>query len=101
MAKEIEGWRRPREWDGDYKDNPMLTIITILTRSDDGWCCPHCEYKESLEGGGGIGNQEYFQLMEGYEPLEVTCFDCNKTYFLKATVVRKYFSCEDKEFKSE
>lgn len=52
-------FRPPRSWD-DYKDNPMLSAITTLTRSDDGWVCPHCGYKEILKGS-EIGSQGYFQ----------------------------------------
>lgn len=97
MAKQMSGWRDPKEWDIDGKDSMILTAINLAIRSDDGWYCPHCNYKDTLRGS-EISNEDYFSVMEEYDPVEVDCGNCGGKYYIKCSLTRRYYSCADKEF---
>lgn len=101
MAKEIKGWRGPKSWDMDDRGDVLLGAIKAMTQSDDGWYCPHCMCKSDLYQEEGISNETYVSLMENFDPIEMVCHACDQKYFLKCCVRKLYFSCEDKEFKSD
>lgn len=95
MAKEIKGWREDPTPIAKGTAGALLELCT----SDDGWLCPHCGCKKALgDDSRDMTNEMYFTLMEHYEPVELNCYDCNKAYFIKANVVRKYYSCADAKF---
>lgn len=94
MAKEIKGWREDPTPIAKGTAGALLELCT----SDDGWLCPHCGCKKVLDDSTGITNDAYVNLMEEFNPVELNCYDCNKAYFIKAAVVRKYYSCADAKF---
>lgn len=100
MAKEIEGWRDKREWEINGNDQQFNAILN-LSRSHDGWYCPHCKYKYSLTNvncGEGVTNEQYFSLSEEYEKVKMNCDSCGEDYYVRCFVTKKFYSCEDTSF---
>lgn len=100
MAKELKGWRDPRDWEIHSGDKQLEAILNI-SRSDDGWLCPHCGSRYSLagaDGGEGVSNEDYFNLIENCENVKMSCYECGKDYHVRCFVTKRFFSCEDDKF---
>jgi hypothetical protein len=99
MAKEVKGWRDPNDW--DYKgDDFTIKAINNLTKSDDGWVCPHCGAKETLADA-EMRTEEVHNLIFGGEDVKKYCYSCSKDYFLRCFTRFMYSSCADEEFEEE
>ena len=99
MAKEVKGWRDPMPW--DYKgDDAMLKGLSAMSQSDDGWVCPHCGYKDTMERY-EMSNQEAMELVFGYDPVKLCCGGCYKEYFVQCYKRLTYTSCADEKFEEE
>ena len=94
MAKEVMGWRG-KEWD---PDSEMGRIILEMVTGEDGWICPHCYCKETLEEADDITHETYHQLMDEDKYIDYRCGTCGKYYYLKCHVRRNYYSCLDNKF---
>ena len=96
MAKEVKGWRVPRDW--DYKgDDAMLKGLSAMSQSDDGWVCPHCGAKETLEAA-EMATQTVMNLIFGGEAVREYCNYCDKEYFVQCYKRLTYTSCADEKF---
>ena len=99
MAKEVKGWRDPRDW--DYKgDDAMLKGLFAVSPSDDGWVCPHCGAKETLEAA-EMASRVLMDLVFREESVREYCNDCGKEYFVRCYTRFTYSSCTDKKFEEE
>lgn len=93
MAKEIRGWRTPQTW--DYKgDDLVMKTMDRSSRSDEGWLCPYCGVKETLEDS-EIPSGDVFSLILNQDDVKVYCNHCDKEYYVKCFTRFSYYSCED------
>jgi hypothetical protein len=99
MAKEVKGWRDPQSWDYSGGD-VTVRAVSELCRSDDGWVCPHCETKETLEGA-EMATQTVMNLIFSGESVREYCNYCGKEYFVRCYKRLTYMSCADEKFEEE
>lgn len=99
MAKEVKGWRAPRNWDYEG-DDLMRKAVNAISQSDDGWECPHCGDKETMEAS-EMATQNVLNLIFSGESVREYCNYCGKEYFVKCHTRFSYSSCVDEKFEGE
>jgi hypothetical protein len=99
MAKEVKGWREPRNWDRKH-DDAFMSGLDKLIQSDDGWICPHCGVKETLADA-EMRTEDVHNLVFGGEDVKRFCYECCKDYFLRCFTRLMYSSCADEKFEEE